>query len=52
MEVSNIVLVGYGKTRYMNVLRSLALDTELTFKTAFLYRYIYLMTIELIASGK
>ena len=37
---SNIVLVGYGKTGMMNMMMSLALDKEITFKTVFRYRHI------------
>ena len=49
---SNIVLVGYGKTGYMNLMMSLALDKEVTFKTVFRYRHIYPMAIDAVASGK
>jgi len=49
---SNIVLVGYGKTGYMNVMMSLALDKEVTFKTVFRYRHIYPMAIDAVANGK
>lgn len=49
---ANVVLVGYGKSGYMNMPMSLALDKELTFKTVFRYRHIYPMAIEAIASGK
>ena len=49
---SNIVLVGYGKTGMMNMMMSLALDKEITFKTVFRYRHIYPMAIEAVAQGK
>lgn len=49
---ANVVLVGYGKTGYINMPMSLALDKELTFKTVFRYRNIYPMAIEAVASGK
>ncbi|MGO5051695.1 NAD(P)-dependent alcohol dehydrogenase [Lachnospiraceae bacterium LCP25S3_G4] len=49
---SNIVLVGYGKTGMMNLMMSLALDKEVTFKTVFRYRHIYPMAIEAVAQGK
>lgn len=49
---SNIVLVGYGKTGMMNIMMSLALDKEVTFKTVFRYRHIYPMAIEAVAQGK
>lgn len=49
---ANIVLVGYGKTGYINMPMSLALDKELTFKTVFRYRNIYPMAIEAVAEGK
>lgn len=49
---SNIVLVGYGKTGMMNLMMSLALDKEITFKTVFRYRHIYPMAIEAVAQGK
>lgn len=49
---ANIVLVGYGKTGYINMPISLALDKELTFKTVFRYRNIYPMAIEAVAEGK
>ncbi len=49
---SNIVLVGYGKTGMMNMMMSLALDKEVTFKTVFRYRHIYPMAIEAVAQGK
>ena len=49
---SNIVLVGYGKSGMMNVMMSLALDKEITFKTVFRYRHIYPMAIEAVAQGK
>jgi L-iditol 2-dehydrogenase len=49
---SNIVLVGYGKTGFINMPVSLALDKELTFKTVFRYRNIYPMAIEAVSSGK
>lgn len=49
---SNVVLVGYGKTGMMNVMMSLALDKEVTFKTVFRYRHIYPMAIEAVAEGK
>ena len=49
---SNIVLVGYGKTGMMNMMMSLALDKEVTFKTVFRYRHIYPMAIDAVAQGK
>lgn len=49
---SNIVLVGYGKSGMMNLMMSLALDKEITFKTVFRYRHIYPMAIEAVAQGK
>lgn len=49
---SNIVLVGYSKSGYMNLPMSLVLDKELTFKTVFRYRHIYPMAIEAVATGK
>jgi L-iditol 2-dehydrogenase len=49
---SNIVLVGYSRTGTLNVMMSLALDKEVTFKTVFRYRHIYPMAIEAVASGK
>lgn len=49
---ANVVLVGYGKTGYINMPISLALDKELTFKTVFRYRNIYPMAIEAVAEGK
>jgi L-iditol 2-dehydrogenase len=49
---ANVVLVGYGKTGYINMPMSLALDKEITFKTVFRYRNIYPMAIEAVASGK
>lgn len=49
---SNIVLVGYGKSGMMNMMMSLALDKEITFKTVFRYRHIYPMAIEAVAQGK
>lgn len=49
---SNIVLVGYGKTGMMNMMMSLALDKEITFKTVFRYRHIYPMAIDAVAQGK
>lgn len=49
---ANIVLVGYGKTGMMNLMMSLALDKEITFKTVFRYRHIYPMAIEAVAQGK
>lgn len=49
---SNIVLVGYGKTGMMNMMMSLALDKEITFKTVFRYRHIYSMAIDAVAQGK
>lgn len=49
---SNIVLVGYGKSGMMNMMTSLALDKEVTFKTVFRYRHIYPMAIEAVAQGK
>lgn len=48
----NIVLVGYGKTGMMNMMMSLALDKEVTFKTVFRYRHIYPMAIDAVAQGK
>ena len=48
---SNIVLVGYSASNYMNLPISLALDKEITFKTIFRYRHIYPMAIEALASG-
>lgn len=47
-----IVLIGYGKTGYINMPMSLALDKEITFKTVFRYRNIYPLAIEAVASGK
>lgn len=49
---SNVVLVGYGKTGMVNMMMSLAMDKELTFKTVFRYRHIYPMAIEAVAQGK
>ena len=49
---SNIVLVGYGKTGMMNLMMSLALDKEVTFKTVFRYRHNYPMAIEAVSQGK
>ena len=49
---ANIVLVGYGKTGMMNMMMSLALDKEVTFKTVFRYRHIYPMAIDAVAQGK
>jgi len=49
---SCIVLVGYGKSGYMNLPMSLALDKEITFKTVFRYRHIFPMAIAAVASGK
>lgn len=49
---ATIVLVGYGKTGMMNLMMSLALDKELTFKTVFRYRHIYPMAIQAVAEGK
>ena len=49
---SNIVLVGYGKTGMMNMMMSLALDKEITFKTVFRYRHIYPMAIDAVEQGK
>lgn len=49
---SNIVLVGYGKSGMMNLMMSLALDKEITFKTVFRYRHIYPMAIEAVSQGK
>lgn len=48
---ANIVLVGYGKSGMMNLMMSLALDKELTFKTVFRYRNIYPMAIEAVNKG-
>ena len=49
---TNIVLVGYSKTGEMTLPMSLVLDKELSFKTVFRYRHIYLLAIEAVASGK
>ncbi len=49
---ANIVLVGYGKTGMMNLMISLALDKEVTFKTVFRYRHIYPMAIDAVEQGK
>ena len=49
---ATIVLIGYGKSGYMNMPISLALDKELTFKTVFRYRHIYPMAIEAVANKK
>ena len=49
---ANIVLVGYGKTGMMNLMMSLALDKEITFKTVFRYRNIYPLAIEAVEQGK
>lgn len=49
---ATIVLIGYGKSGYMNMPMSLALDKELSFKTVFRYRHVYPMAIDAVASGK
>lgn len=49
---SNIVMVGYGKTGMSNLMMSLAMDKELTFKTVFRYRNLYPVAIEAVSKGK
>lgn len=49
---SNIVLVGFNKSGYMNLPISTAIVKELTIKTVWRYRHVYPMAIDAVASGK
>ncbi len=47
---ATIVLIGYGKTGYMNLPVSMMIDKELSIKTIFRYRHVYPAAIAAVAS--
>lgn len=48
----NVVLVGYSKGEMVNVMMSLAIDKEISFRTVFRYRHIYPMAIDAVSQKK